>query len=252
MSVAEFAKEPLTEVVFGVEFNALDFSSVHFGLYWKAIEERFPTKPLDRPPVGKVELFNILPKLRRVWFESEDKKQLIQLQANRFHYNWRRQSQNDEYPHYADVYPRFIEEWTRFKNWWAATEGTPLQPVRYELTYLNQIDENFGWSGEGDYHKVFSIVGQPLNELPVKPSAFNCSMGFILPEEQGDLTVRIDQGVKPKDGSQVVILNLTASHGDTDADIGEWFEAAHKSIVNTFLSLISQEAKDQWGFKWLE
>ena len=158
---------------------------MHFGLYWKAIEEQFPNKPLDRPPIGEVELFNILPTLRRVWFESEDKTQLIQLQSNRFHYNWRRQSQDEKYPHYADVYPRFIEEWTRFQDWWSATEDTPLQPIRYELTYLNQIDKGFGWSGEDDYYKIFSIIDKSWNKIPVKSNTFNCSIGFTLPENQG-------------------------------------------------------------------
>lgn len=252
MSLAEFVKEPLTEVVFGVEFNALDFSSVHFGLYWKAIEERFPNKPLDRPPIGEIELFNILPTLRRVWFESEDKNQLIQLQANRFHYNWRRQSPNEKYPHYDDIYPKFIEEWNRFQRWWMEVEGTPLQPIRYELTYLNQIDTEFGWSGEDDYHKIFSVIGHSWSDFPMKSNAFNCNIGFVLPENQGNLTVKIDQGIKPKENSSVVILNLTASHDDTDTDIEEWFEVTHESIVNIFLSLISQEAKEAWGFKWLQ
>ena len=48
MSIAKFTKSPLIEVVCGVEFNAPEFSSVHFGMYWQAIQERFPSSPLDR------------------------------------------------------------------------------------------------------------------------------------------------------------------------------------------------------------
>jgi uncharacterized protein (TIGR04255 family) len=251
MSVAEFVKEPLTEVVFGVEFNALDFSSVHFGLYWEAIRERFPNKPLDRPPIGEVELFNILPTLRRVWFESEDKKQLIQLQSNRFHYNWRRQSPDEKYPHYDDIYPKFIEEWNKFQNWWISTEDVPLQPTRYELTYLNQIDERLGWQNEEDYPKIFSIIGSPWGELPLNANAFSLNLGFALPEKQGSLTVRANQGINPKENSSVVILNLTASHDGTGVAIDHWFEVAHRSIVDMFISLINTDTKANWGFKWL-
>jgi uncharacterized protein (TIGR04255 family) len=251
MSIAEFAKEPLTEVVFGVEFDTIDFSSVHFGLYWQAIKERFPNKPLDRPPIGEVELFNILPTLRRVWFESEDKKQLIQLQSNRFHYNWRRQTPNEKYPHYADIFPKFLEEWSDFQSWWLATEEIPLQPIRYELTYVNQIDELFGWREGSDYPEIFSIIGQPWRKLPLENKALNFNLGFALPNSQGNLTVKVDQGVKPKDNTSVVIFNLTASHNDTSVDIEQWFEVAHESIVDMFLSLISQESKDEWGFQWL-
>ena len=251
MSVAEFVKEPLTEVVFGVEFNALDFSSVHFGLYWEAIRERFPNKPLDRPPIGEVELFNILPTLRRVWFESEDKKKLIQLQSNRFHYNWRRQSPDEKYPHYEDIYSKFIEEWNKFQDWWLSAEDTPLQPIRYELTYLNQIDERLGWEDQEDYQKIFSIIGHSWSELPLNTNAFNLNLSFALPEEQGSLTVRANQGINPKENSPVVILNLTASNDSADVAIDHWFEVAHKSIVDMFISLINSDTRASWGFKWL-
>jgi uncharacterized protein (TIGR04255 family) len=251
MSVAEFSKEPLTEVVFGVEFNALEFSSVHFGLYWQMIREKFPNQPLDRPPIGEIELLSILPKLRRVWFESEDKKQLIQLQSNRFHYNWRRQSDTENYPHYEEIYPQFIEEWNRFQDWWLKTEGSPLQPIRYELTYLNQINDYFDWNDPSDYSKVFTI-GQSWNSLSLPLNLVNLNLGFNLANNQGSLALSCDQGINPKDNKSGVILNLTASHTDTSIDIEQWFETAHQSIVEMFLSLINSDIKEAWGFKWLQ
>jgi len=248
---AKFAKSPLTEVICGVEFNATEFSSVHFGLYWQTIRNKFPNPPLDRPPIGTIEFLSILPNLRRVWFESEDRRQLIQLQANRFHYNWRRQDEEDQYPHFQEIYPRFAQEWQDFQDWWINTESSPLQPIRYELSYINQIDQNFGWNSVSDHQKIFRFFTERFDTLSLNPSRFDFNLELELKENKGKLSVRLHQGVKPNDNLPVIILELTASTTDTNIDNQTWFDLAHGSTVETFLSLITDEIKEEWGFKWL-
>lgn len=251
MSTAKFTKSPLTEVVCGVEFNALDFSSVHFGLYWQTIRDRFPKPPLDRPPIGEVQLLNILPTLRRVWFESDDRRQLVQLQSNRFHYNWRQQEESDQYPHFHEIYPKFVQEWEHFQHWWLTLTGTPLSVTRYELTYLNQIDAKLGWTQANDFPKIFKFLGPAWQEFPLSPAMFNTNFEFNLPDNNGSLSVALNQGIKPQDNIAVAILNLTASTTNTSVELEDWFALAHKSTVEMFLSLISEDSKQEWGFQWL-
>ncbi|ELS32513.1 MULTISPECIES: TIGR04255 family protein [Pseudanabaena] len=250
---AKFAKSPLTEVICGVEFNATEFSSVHFGLYWQTIRNKFPNPPLDRPPIGTIEFLSILPNLRRVWFESEDRRQLIQLQANRFHYNWRRQDEEDQYPHFQEIYPRFAQEWQDFQDWWISTESSPLQPIRYELSYINQIDQAFGWNSVSDHQKIFKFLANRFDDLSLKTRVFDFNLELELKENNGKLSVRLHQGVKPNDNLPVIILELTASTiGINATDSQTWFDLAHKSTVETFLSLVTDEIKKEWGFKWLD
>lgn len=66
-----------------VEFNALEFSSVHFGQYWQKINDKYP-EYFDLPPLGEFSIICGLPTLRRVWFKSPSTNQLIQLQSDRF------------------------------------------------------------------------------------------------------------------------------------------------------------------------
>ena len=252
MSLAALEREPLTEVVFGVGFDPSNFTSVHYGLYWQTIRNDFPSDPLDRPPLGEIELLRALPPLRRVWFESEDKNQLIQLQSDRFYYNWRRQPSTTKYPHYEDIYPKFLKEWARFQDWWLKEFSSPMQSNRYELTYLNQIDERFGWKEAKDHQNIFNIISESWNKLPLQIDGFRGDIKFILPQERGDLVVSIDEGANPTGGSPFVVLNLTARSNDTDIDIEQWFGSAHESIVETFASLLSQKSKEQWGFQWLK
>jgi uncharacterized protein (TIGR04255 family) len=128
--IVKFDKAPLSEVVCGVEFNAPDFSSIHFGLYWQTIRDRFPTPPLDKPPIGGIEIMASVPRLRRVWFESSDRKRFVQLQTDRFHYNWKGRSKEDEYPHFDVLYPCFKQEWDTFQQWWLELDKVPLQLKR--------------------------------------------------------------------------------------------------------------------------
>jgi len=64
------------------------------------------------------------------------------------------------------------------------------------------------------------------------------------------LVVNLNQGIRPQDNMPVIILNLTASSTNTSMDIKKWFDLAHQSTVQLFLSLINQEIRQEWGFKW--
>lgn len=250
MTIAKFTKSPLTEVVCGVEFNAPEFSSVHFGLYWQAIREKFPVLPLDRSPIGEVELLPIMPKLRRVWFESVDKKQLIQLQANRFHYNWRRQDENEEYPHFELIFPQFEQEWQTFQNWWIEQEGLPLQPMNYELTYLNQVDSKFGWHDSSDTHKIFTFVGKEWNGFLQNPSSYRSEIHFPLPDSSGSLSVSLKQ-IKIEENLSAVFFELTCK-GEVKSETKAWFKMAHDFTVKAFLELTTEEIQEEWGVQWLQ
>ncbi|MEH2104663.1 TIGR04255 family protein [Nostoc sp.] len=251
MAIAEFIKSPLTEVVCGVEFSAPEFSAVHFGLYWQRIREQFPVPPQDLPPIVDIDLLPTLPKLCRVWFESADKRQLIQLQANRFHYNWRRQSEAEKYPHFEDIYPKFEQEWQIFQNWWIELTGLPLQPVHYELTYLNQLDKNFGWNNPGDTSKIFTFAGKEWNGFLKKPRLYSSALEFILPNNLGILTVSLNSRLRIEDNSFLMFFELTSRSVDTSYNFTDWFHAAHEYTVKAFLDLIQEEIKHEWGFQWL-
>ena len=105
----KFDNPPLVEVVAGIQFErlsniqTLDFADIwtHFG------KDKFPVyremPPLDN--VGALEISN-LPPMRRYWFESVKKDALLQLQRDRFIYNWRRPPENMDKP---NCYPKYEE-----------------------------------------------------------------------------------------------------------------------------------------------
>src|SRR4051812_35023213 len=99
----KFDAPPVAEVVCGVLFNILPgFKTYHVGLFWEKVRKDFP-RVEEAPPLNSViektagdnrpsldlELSGV-PPLRRTWFVDTEGTHLIQLQQDRFLFNWKR------------------------------------------------------------------------------------------------------------------------------------------------------------------
>ncbi|MCU0548379.1 MAG: TIGR04255 family protein [Leptolyngbya sp. Prado105] len=251
----------MTEVICGITFNAAEFSSVHFGLYWQTIQERFPLPPTDTYPIGEVPVLALTPKLRRVWFRSKDQHQFIQLQADKFLYNWRKSTATDQYTEFRDVYQGFQHEWRYFQKWWTDlaqqhfvdTPFNALEVAQYELTYLNHIDSSMGWSSSEDTQKIFGFLAWDWSSFPLgHPKTQQINLEFAIPEHMGMLSLVITPGVRTDDNFPVLICELTARSFDASQPFDQWFHFAHQSVVQSFVNLLQEDIKEAWGFKWLD
>jgi uncharacterized protein (TIGR04255 family) len=246
-SKVKFAKAPLSEVVCGVEFDAPSFASVHFGLYWSSIQDRFPDPPIDQRPLKPKPNLD-KPELRRVWFESRDREQMIQLEDDRFYFNWRRISNESDYPHFDTLYSQFSKEWSGFQEWWTELDNLPVSPKSYELSYINQIDASLGWKSVSDTFNIFSFIDLPVdNSSSLKLEAQAHILSFALPDNKGRLVIHAGDGQRRDDLSNVLVLRITAQSLNTDTPMCEWFEVAHDSIIETFLQILSKTTKERWG-----
>ena len=246
MSIVNFSNPPISEVVCGVEFNAPAFSSVHFGQYWQIIHERYP-QYFDLPPLGDFAIISGLPSLRRVWFKSTEINQLIQLQSDRFLYNWRREDIREPYPRFEKIYQNFINEWDIFKEWWSGNTSSPIFPARYELTYLNQLDNYFGWNSTEDNYKIFTFKGRRWDGFLSAPNVHVSNLQFIIPENLGVLFVNTNQGIKAIDQTPITTFELTIRSIDSSLDINTWFAKSHKFVVRAFLDLTKESIHKEWG-----
>jgi len=256
MSIANFLNPPISEVVFGAEFIAPEFSSVHFGQYWLEIKDRYPQYsdlspmlPAMLSPMGGFTGFSNLPPLRRMWFQSPSTKRLIQLQSNSFFYNWRREDSTENYPRFENIYSSFIQEWEKFTKWWKDVTNSPISPISYQLTYLNELDDNLGWKGTEDDYNIFTFKGREWNEFLPAPKVHVSNMQFVLPDNIGTLLVNTRQGIKPTNNNPVIVFELTVKSPDSSNDIQEWFDKAHETIVRSFLELTTVSAQQEWGLQ---
>ena len=101
----DYNSPPISEVVCGISFEPLVEQKIpHYGLFWNTIREDFPNCEHAPPLIDtdkESQLTNEIP-LPRVWLINKSNNLLIQLQNNRFIYNWRRLKSDDNYPRFKE------------------------------------------------------------------------------------------------------------------------------------------------------
>jgi hypothetical protein len=123
-----------------------------------------------------------LPPLRRAWLINEQGTNLIQIQEDRFLFNWKKGSGNAPYVGYPKVVSGFHEQWNRYKAFLRAELSEPV-PTQLEMTYWNFL--------AGSWELLRDHRHDPSDDsrfLP-PPEVFNWRSTFSLPEGMGRLHV---------------------------------------------------------------
>lgn len=145
----DFDNPPVNEVVIGIQFNDTAITGAHIGLFWEELRNEFP-KASEQPPLEpRIESFQprrfSAPILdvsswrgSRHWLTSEDDVHLIQIQADRLVYNWRRGLHNAAYPHFEYLQEKF---WNIAEKWLIFLKGIEktLELTQWEVSYINHI-----------------------------------------------------------------------------------------------------------------
>lgn len=256
----DFDAPPVIEVVLGVQFDPLpNFLTAHYGLFWSLVKQEYPFLG-DRAPLSeifegargiepRIELLNI-PPLRRVFLIHANENYLIQVQPTRFHHNWRKLKEEDEYPHFNSAKERFLKHWGTFRAFVVDNKLGEIRPNQYEVTYINHIvgsEDAFPVAIE-EYAPVFSWRSAPSCGFLPKPSGLTMDLRFPLPEQRGTLHVTFKHGRRASDNRDVLILDLTARGAakPDGSDMEEWFALAHEWIVRGFTDLTSGVAHKRW------
>ena len=120
-----FERPPVVEVAVAIQFDGLSkLTTPHLGRFWESVADRFPRVEEFAPGSQQRESFpfrkqqpaqQLLLQLTgravvsRCWFVSEDDSQLIQIQADRFVFNWRKRPEEASYPRYTFVRQSFAD-----------------------------------------------------------------------------------------------------------------------------------------------
>jgi uncharacterized protein (TIGR04255 family) len=236
-----------------------------FGMFWSSVSEDFPhleeaprlphfIEPsklsADMQPLSVV--VGQSPRLM-LWAGSQDF--VLQIQTDRFSLNWRKVTQDAEYPRFVMVSDQFEKYLSKFKRFIAEIGVADLSYDQYELTYVNVIDCDVSPSDSGPEglfidHKRDT---RALRFLPTSESAA-WSSSYRLPESQGRLHVASTTAIQmdnPGRG-QVVKVDLTARGfglEKSDESRQKWFALAHNWIVKGFSDLVDLDVQKKWGRK---
>lgn len=256
--MTDYDKPPVIEVVCSIVFEKIrGFKAHHLGLFWQKVREQFPecehAARLGFDP--EKEAFDLSKYLPRVWFVSKEQNKLLQLQDDRFLFNWRRMEDEEAYPRYSKIIDAFRNNLGIFEAFLEEEGLESISPKDCELTYVNHIPRGEGLNSLGDMNKVFrdfcwnSTNGRFLPE----PVRFGGQISFGLPENKGLLNLRLQQGERKVDKNPVLILHNSAVGLGPDKSmeaVWKWFELAHEWIVLGFADLTeSTIQKEVWQRK---
>lgn len=252
--ILKYDNPPINEIVCGIRFNPIEqLQSGHLGILWQKIrhdfpktEDQNPIAPISQDDIGKIDK---LP-LPRVWFIHRNENELVQVQRNRFHYNWRERDEGDEYPGFDKVVNNFIRYLTLFQEFLIEENLGKLVTKEYELTYIDLIPQGQGWENLGDLGKVFpnllSLTGQGILSANVRVINWQTVLG--LQNGLGQLSLAIRSGQRRTNNQQLLHIETKALGKEQSASIDVWFDVAHTSITELFSNLVSNEIqKDFWG-----
>jgi uncharacterized protein (TIGR04255 family) len=226
-----FGRPPVSEVVLGVQFSEpvvdLDVLAT-FVLRTRGelpgreqhdplatVEETFAATPAPRRIQLRVVPGFVLP---RAWFISADDSQLVQLQADRFVFNWRRMRPHDRYPRYAKLRPVFERHLATLRSCLVEAGRPPGAVNLAEVTYINELS----WpDAPNDQHpplsRALQVVGDVSGEgfLPqAEDTTFHTR--FRIPDPQTDETpagrlyVSAEPALRSADLVPIYLLKMTA------------------------------------------
>ncbi len=265
-SSPKFKNPPVVETAIGVQFPEIPgFGAVHFGLFWDRIKERYKRyedqirlHEVAEPFPRKLPLPESTLRLshgatpQRVWYVSESEAELIQLQPDRFFFNWRGPPETSEpYPSYNANSKRFLEEFDGFVQFCRENSLEEPSPNLCEVTYINNMVPHPGETGVELFGKVFTGLRWETSDsrLPV-PEAAVFNRVYVIEGQVGRLYAEAAIAVRQDEPGEIVRCTLTArvNHKPEGGDsLEDSLRLAHDWVVHGFVSITDPGIqKERW------
>lgn len=260
----DYDAPPVNEVVIGVQFARTAITGAHVGLFWEGLRDEYPNA-VEQPPLDpQIESFEpqrfVFPGVgiaawpgSRHWLISEDQVHLVQVQADRLLYNWRRGPNNSAYPRFEVLYENFKKAADNWSNYLTKI-GQSLILTQWEVTYINQIfspDESPPQLGE-----ILTFWGSELESaMGGHAETGRMEAQRVLSDDNGvpwaRMYINVGTGIRP-DQVRLISFELTVrgppANGDNPWDrMQEQLFKARRQIVIAFDALTTPKMHTTWG-----
>ena len=267
METPTFANPPIVELALGAQFSPLtQFTSGHFGLLWKAMGDDW-VAPSDGPPFeDQFETFDGPRRLSgmqlrlgtppypgRMILNHKDHTRLIQVQATRFHLNWRKRA--GFYPSYKRLITEFEAAFVRFEAFIEAEGLGRVLLNQWELTYVDSFSKGETWTTPADWPQFLpGLFSKPLptDELGVELTLDHraAEWSYEIRPQLGRLHIAASYGRRDDDASEALLLTLTARGpvtGNGVASLRAGLDVGHRAAVGAFLKATGPTEQARWG-----
>lgn len=263
----KFANPPLIERAISVVFEPLSALSIgDYGLFWREILAEFPTSEAMDPVSSAIERFDGFQPtpvgiqlvsagfLPRAAFRNASNGELIQLQSDRFGFNWIKTSDDHKYPHSEATLDRFFELFDRYATFVKRRKLGTLNLLQCELTNVNIVPVS-------DVGESFADMATVLRLAPLE---YNCANIRLENQLVGSKHTMVnDDGLpigrvhtlgqptlKVPTSEEAYRLDITARGAPMGfGQIGArcFFDAAVSAVNAVFLASITNAGRRFWG-----
>jgi uncharacterized protein (TIGR04255 family) len=274
----DFLNPPVAEVALSVQFKRLDdFTTPFIGLLWaEKYRDKYPKteelNPLE--PIFEIIPGHNLPKLsisveikdkpptHRCWFLNVGGTELVQVQQDRFAYNWRKEESDKEYPRYESVFKNFQREYEKFVDFISGSQLGDVIPNQCDITYVNPLMLNENINIHQHLERLITLFSKEYSEaedddlLLGEPENVQMAINYLMTDANGApfgrLHVTIDPVTHSVDQRKAYLLKLTARGfplGKGEQGIYNFMDAGREWIVRSFRLLTTKVMHQIWGIK---
>lgn len=248
----------------------------HLGAFWSQVRDRFPTVHAAQPIASRAAAFDTeaqwtppairfavtdQPDCRLQMTAPDDETWMWQVQSDRLVVNWRKRS--SQYPRYSEALREFGRAWRQWARFLAET-GEAVEPVAWELTYVNEIpagpDEL--WETVEQWPEMLpGLLGVPRRGAGGLTLA-GLHGQWVWQHADPPAELIVSPAPATREQRHALILKL-AARGPIDQEnqpaepmdpIDESYRSleaglnvGHRLIVSTFDAMVSDAAKQHWG-----
>lgn len=259
-----FKSPPVAEAVLGIQFTPLDKMKItDFGLFWQNLKNDFPEVQEKDRLVPSVELKGItipeagwrlsnVVELPRVWFVGElptGGRHFIQLQQDRYLYNWHGTGSTSKYPSFEKNCTSFFSYLDKLQMYVEQAKLGQIQVDQCELTYVNRIPLDKDHDLSEMAAKAFTPFGNSI-PLPGHRDRFSFNVSSWLDELNGRLHITLQPAQNMETREVILDFRITVKGEPTSSDkasLEKWLTQAHNFAINSFKSLTTPEMHQRWG-----
>ena len=266
-SLPEYRNPPIVEVAASIQFaNIRGLDAARLGLLWSRFRNEYP-RAEQHPPLGNAsETFASTRRGRvgfsvetsfpvpRLWFLSADGTRLVQVQSNRLVVNWRQLETGVPYPRFSRLKAMLAESLDIFTAFLADEALGGVIPDQVELTYVNHIPAGDSGSPRAPLARYVSCWRGESEQWDLGPTEESSFRTQYVVQREGTpaarLFVELDSGYTANGRAPIYVMNLVARGAPNSPTIEgafDFFDNAHRWIVNGFTNLTTHEAHTLWG-----
>jgi uncharacterized protein (TIGR04255 family) len=239
---------PLVEVACGFFFTPIArLDPILVGKYWAEQKQGqgFPTTQLQPPVTDQPSLFvgGAVGPLR-CWLISEHEDYVLQIQPDRFYFNWRKREAG--YPHFEGehgILAQALEEFGSFTKFLHASVGLSPTPSRIELAKINLLMNPKHWTSYSHLTALLPMLGQ-LPQITADPSV---NLAFVGVRGGFDLQFTMTNAVFASDMSPAVQIETRLMAKDMGIAAPATFAAMNGVANDIFFETVAEPELSRFG-----